>query len=93
MLLFLGNVGLICIWIIFRYWLYMEKIWIKLNSIVSVVLFLDISYIWSKYGKIEKKLVLYYFQIMVIYGENMEDKLKNILKYYIYFMYNLCGIK
>ena len=71
MLPFLGNVGLIHIWTISRYWPYMEKIWTKLNSIVSVVPFPDISHIWSKYGKTEKKPVLYHSQIMAIYGKNM----------------------
>ena len=40
-----------------RYQPYMEKIWTKLNKIVSVVPFPDNGH---------------------IYGENMEDKLKNI---------------
>ena len=75
--------SLICIWTISRYLSYMEKIWEESNKenhccmISRYGPYMEIN-MEKRWNKLIIKL-LYHFQILAIYGENMEGKCNIII--------------
>ena len=49
----------------------MEKIWAKLNKIVSVVPFPDNGHIWRKYGRQVKNMYIYIYIYYIHFMHNL----------------------